>query len=102
MLMNGYHDFPFVNLDYKNNMLIIQQPDNDTLKIVAGHDADVVLNAHCLHLEPTLTVDSTDNFTPKAGDTTGAVFGWYNKSIGINGAIGDTNFDKLILYKGFL
>jgi hypothetical protein len=42
-------------------------------------------------------VDSTDNFEPRAGDTTGAVFGWLNKSIGTNGSLGNSEFDRFIL-----
>ena len=74
--MNTYHDFPFTETDVKENLLLIQQTNEDpTYKITAGHNTDVVLNAHCLHLEPTIAVDSTESFKPRYGDNTGAVFG---------------------------
>ena len=68
MMINGYHDFPFNNNNVKDSTLIIPNTwvhdiisPSDTIKyyIAGSHDGDVVLNAHCLQLEPTLTVDST-------------------------------------------
>ena len=101
LMMNGYHGFPFDKNDVDENMLTINNTYFDEVNakyyIVGGYNADLVLNAHCLHLEPTITVDSTQNFIPRAGDTTGAVFGWLNKNTGTNGTSGTIDFDRFIL-----
>lgn len=97
--MNTYHDFPFTQTDVKHNLLLIQPPNEDTTyKIVSGHNQNYILNAHCLHLEPTITVDSSENFKPRFGDKTGAVFGWTYKTVGDTVPVGD-DFSRFILYK---
>jgi hypothetical protein len=98
--INSYHDFPFdVTTDVKENILVIQPPYLDpTYKITGGYNANLVLNAHCLHLEPTINIDSTENFKPRFGDKTGAVFGWRYKTVGDTVPIGD-DFSRFILYK---
>ncbi|OGU56833.1 MAG: hypothetical protein A2X64_07415 [Ignavibacteria bacterium GWF2_33_9] len=96
--MNTYHDFPFTQTDVKHNLLLIQPPNEDpTYKIVSGHNQNYILNAHCLHLEPTITVDSTENFKPRFGDITGAVFAWTYKTVGDTVSSGD-DFSRFILH----
>jgi hypothetical protein len=52
-----------------------------------------------LHLEPSLTVDSTQNFKPRFGDNTGAVFGWYDKFVGDTVGLGNDDFSRFLLNK---
>ena len=64
--------------------------------VVGGRNGTCILNAHSIYLEPTIIVDSTNNFKPRQGDSTGAVFGWYYR----NFDVGDTtnDFNRFLLY----
>jgi hypothetical protein len=83
MDMNFYHNFYFGDTNSINNSLNIPQIKNS---VIAGRNKDRTINAHALYLEPTIDVDSTDNFQPRVGDSTGAVFGFRNR----NFDVGDT------------
>jgi hypothetical protein len=72
-------------LDVIDNSVIIEN-----LAMAGGRQSHVILNAFSAYYEPTLTVDTTNNFTPRVADKTGAVFGWRGKSGGIT-YITDTN-----------
>lgn len=48
--------------------------------VSGGRSGGFILNAHSLMLYPTITVDSTQSFVPRAFDNTGSVFGFMNKN----------------------
>jgi len=47
--------------------------------LVGGYDAQTLFNAQVIILNPTINVDSTNNFIPRAYDSSGSVFGFYFK-----------------------
>lgn len=73
--MNFYHHYPENSTDYLDSMIVAQPIGN----LVSGRPFNIPFNAQSLQIEPTINPDSTANFTPKVGDTTGAVFGFYNR-----------------------
>ena len=56
-----------------------------------------ILQGMAMQYEPTLVVDTGTNFTPRQGDTTGAVFGFRYRNIGTN-TTGE-NFNRFVLNK---
>jgi hypothetical protein len=76
---HGYVAFPQSQstdtFDVIDNARII-----DNLPMASNRRDHAILNAFSAYFEPTITVDTTDNFTPRAADKTGAVFGWRGKN----------------------
>ncbi len=95
LYINAYHDLRLDRTDYKNNILLIHaQPDN----ISGGHNSANLLNSHALHLEPTIIVDSTNDFKPRYGDETGAVFGFNYRNFNYGDTVSSgIDFSRFIL-----
>lgn len=51
--------------------------------------------AQSMHFDPTVTVDETDGFTARAGDTTGGVFGWHERDTTLTSDTTDADFDRM-------
>jgi hypothetical protein len=92
MLMNAYHDFPYLSTDTKSNILSMQKPGPWNANISGGRNGNYFFLGQALHLEPTINVDSTDNFRPRVGDINGSVFGFYNRNL-TNGGIVSSGLD---------
>lgn len=75
--INFYHNMNYSTSDYKPNMNVAEQLGGF---IVGGRNSNVVFNALSLHLEPTIVVDTTENFQGRHGDNTGAVFGFKDRN----------------------
>ncbi|MGA2296907.1 MAG: hypothetical protein ABSG15_05080 [FCB group bacterium] len=98
LLMNSYHDICIAcnDSDFANDLRIIfvlKQNWDGIISRVSYHP----FNGLALHLEPTINVDSNDfTFQPRAGDSTGAVFGFYGRDF----VVGDTttDFKRFILH----
>ncbi len=76
MYINTYHGFIFDSDDYLEDTHLMTRPDNPSYTLIGGRAKNFVFNAHSLYLEPALTVDTTQNFTPANWNKTGAVFGF--------------------------
>ena len=72
--INFYHDMPlgYGQHDFKYYMRVAKQMGG----VTGGRQCDNIFNAQYIYLEPTLIVDSTENFKGRYGDSTGAVFGF--------------------------
>ncbi len=100
MNINTYHGFEHSTFEGLNkcaeNLLVIEPPGRYYSYITGARGVNCVFNAHCLYLEPALTVDTTQNFTPSNWNRSGAVFGFqYKNSTGII----DTNENGNLIYK---
>ncbi len=100
MNINSYHGFSNSKLSVENacakNMLVIEPPGRWNSYIVGARGRDCAFNAHSLYLEPALTVDETQSFTPANWNKTGAVFGFRDKnSIGVTDTSRNGNFKLL-------
>ncbi len=104
LFINSYHQMHLKTWqgnyigDYKHDMTLFH-PLQDS--ITGGRNCYNILNSHCLHLEPTIDVDSTTNFKPRVGDNTGGVFGFLRKSIGVIPTSGE-DFNRFVLYQNSL
>jgi len=97
MNINTYYSYHYdyynaTNNNSTHNLLIINRPGHYESYLVAGRDENVAFNTQSLYLEPSLQVDTTQNFKPRANDNTGAAMGFLyrdtvvsNDSIDING-----------------
>ncbi|MGA2296305.1 MAG: hypothetical protein ABSG15_02025 [FCB group bacterium] len=64
---------------------------------IVGRNNNYQFNSIALHLEPTIVVDSNDNtFQPRAGDGTGAVFGFYYRDFDVGDTV--TDFNRFVLH----
>jgi hypothetical protein len=72
--INTYHNLNTSSTDYNDGMKTIEVLEG----INGSRSTNVVLNAHALYLEPTITPTTEGAFVPRAGDYCGAVFGWKN------------------------
>lgn len=110
LLINSYHNFPVNSTLVKTNMKVMEVPGDGTnltvpnntwgTGLIGGRNSNNVWLGQSLHLEPTLTVDSTDNFIPRAGDKTNAVFGFEYRNITVGSIISDStqpNFSRYLL-----
>jgi hypothetical protein len=102
LMMNTYHDM-YLNpsiLDYKDSLYIFAPLGNS---VTGGRNQWNVLNSHSLQLEPTISIDSTNNFQPRVGDTTGSVFGFGYKNLNVGSipSSGD-DFNRFVLNKNSL
>ena len=85
--INFYHGFPATSPDVADSMnvsLVIGDPI-----IGNGRNANQLFVALGIQLEPTITVDTTENFQPRAGDKCGSVFGFKTRDF----TVGDTSTD---------
>ncbi len=95
--INFYHNIDYSSSDYIPNMNLVAPLRG---KIVGGRNADVVFNALSLHLEPTLKVDTSDNFKGRTGDNTGAVFGFKYRNFSVGDTVSSWNdFGRFILHR---
>ncbi len=84
MFINTYHGFIFDSDDYLEDTHLMTRPDSCYARLIGGRAKNFVFNAHCLYLEPTLDIDSTQEFVPASWNKSGAVFGFpYKNSTGI-------------------
>lgn len=110
LLMNSYHNYPIGSFDVKSFMKVMEVPGDGTKitvpnntwgnGLIGGRNSNNAWLGQSLHLEPTLTVDSTDNFVPRAGDKTNAVFGFEYRNTTIGSILNDsslTNFSRYLL-----
>ncbi|HPO62585.1 MAG TPA: hypothetical protein PK762_05835 [Candidatus Kapabacteria bacterium] len=80
MFINTYysyhHDYYQGTNNSTHNLLIINRPGHYESYLVAGRDENVAFNTQSLYLEPSLEVDTTQNFVPRENDNTGAAMGF--------------------------
>lgn len=109
MRMHWYHsmDLHPDSTNYHGNCRLLYpltHPD-PLFIIIGGHYDYRLFQAHSLYLDPTIIVDSTQNFKPKPYDNTGAVFGFLYKSkvILLDSSLHDSsNYSRAILSKDSL
>jgi hypothetical protein len=88
--INTYHNLNTSSTDYNDGMKTIEVLEG----INGSRSTNVVLNAHALYLEPTITPTTEGAFEPRAGDYCGAVFGWQNvNAISFGSSFLKRNFD---------
>ncbi|OGU41382.1 MAG: hypothetical protein A2X61_13015 [Ignavibacteria bacterium GWB2_35_12] len=97
MNMNYCHSLWYGETDLFNNPYNIPTIKN---YVIRGRDVDRTINGHALYLEPTLTVDSTENFKPRFGDKSGAVFGFRNRNFDVGDTVSSgVDFSRFKLLK---
>ncbi len=96
---------PWVVYDYSSDMLDSAKGivilNNIVDNLILGSRSDTaVFNGISLHLEPTLIVDKSDNFKPRFGDSTGAVYGFQYRNFLIGDTVSSGNdYGRFILRK---
>ena len=85
--------------DYKDSVLTAILPHVEGI-IGNGRNANQIFVALGIHIEPTIIVDSTENFRPRFGDRSGSVFGFNDRDF----TLGDTStdFERFVLHKNNL
>ena len=81
MFINTYYDYKYDLYQGTNksihNLLVINIPGHGhNCNIASGRDNNVVFNTQSIYLDPSLEVDTTENFTPRANDISGEAMGF--------------------------
>ncbi len=79
MYINTYHGFDFESDDYLEDTYVMVPPVKWDSYIVGGRNNNYIFNAHCLYFDPSLIVDTSQSFIPRANDNTGAVMGFMDR-----------------------
>ena len=91
-----------LSINFYHANIFYNQADNATganlaavvgRNIIGGRNNPRIFNAHCLHLEPALEVNSTSKFRPKYGDNSGAVFGFRYRNFSVGDTLSFPNLD---------
>lgn len=107
MFINTYYGYPRSWMEGINksvhNVLVINRPGNSSSGIVEDRSHNVIFNTQSLYLEPSLDLDTTQNFSPRANDISGSTMGFlYRDSIICDDSIDINGNGYLVLEKALL
>jgi len=107
MFINTYYGYPYDWMEDSNesvhNVLVIDRPGHWDSGLVEGRSNNVIFNTQSLYLEPSLEVDTTQNFNPRANDISGEAMGFlYRNNVVSHDSIDINGNGYLVLQKNNL